>query len=292
MIRSWLFVPGDSARKFDRALAGAADALILDLEDAVAPAAKAEARQITRTMLGAHRGDKRLFVRVNALDTGLTLGDLAAVMPGRPDGIVLPKCGSADDLRRLDFYLDAFEAAAGQAIGATKILAIATETAQSLFGLGGYRDASARLCGLMWGAEDLTASLGSSRNREAGQYLSPFLLARNLCLAGAAAAGVDAVDTVYVDIDDVEGLREETLAARRDGFSAKAVIHPRHVDVVNAAFVPSEQEIDWAKRVIAALEAAGDTGAARLDGRMIDQPHLKNARQILAYASAVAANKG
>ena len=286
MIRSYLFVPGDSARKFERAMTGAADALILDLEDSVAPASKAEARQVTRTMLGAERAGKKLFVRVNALDTGLTLADLAAVMSGRPHGIVLPKCGSADDLRRLDLYLDAFEAATGQQVGATRILAIATETAHSLFGLGDYRGTSARLCGLMWGAEDLSASLGASRNKEAGQYLGPFLLARNLCLAGAAAAGVDAVDTVYVDIEDLDGLREETLAARRDGFVAKAVIHPKHVDVVNAAFVPSEQEIDWALRVIAAFEESSGTGVARLDGKMIDQPHLKNARQILAYAAA------
>jgi len=288
MIRSYLFVPGDSARKFERAMAGAADALILDLEDSVAPASKAEARQVTRTMLGAERAGKKLFVRVNALDTGLTLADLAAVMPARPHGIVLPKCGSADDLRRLDLYLDAFEAAAGQTLGTTKILAIATETAHSLFGIGGYRGVSDRLCGLMWGAEDLSASLGSSRNKEAGQYLGPFLLARNLCLAGAAAAGVDAVDTVYVDIEDLDGLRDETLAARRDGFVAKAVIHPKHVDVVNAAFVPSEQEIDWALRVIAAFEESSGTGVARLDGKMIDQPHLKNARQILACAAAAA----
>lgn len=286
MIRSWLFVPGDSARKFERAMAGAADALILDLEDSVAPANKAVARDAARAMLDAERGGKALFVRVNALDTGLTLADLAAVMPARPDGIVLPKCSSADDLRRLDHYLDAFEAAASISPGATRILAIATETAQSLFRLGDYAGVSARLCGLMWGAEDLSASLGASRNRDAGQYLGPFLLARNLCLAGAAAAGVDAVDTVHVDIEDLDGLREETLAARRDGFVGKAVIHPKHVDVVNAAFVPGEEEITWARRVIAAMEESGGTGVARLDGKMVDQPHLKSARKILAYAAA------
>lgn len=292
MIRSWLFVPGDSARKFERAMAGAADALILDLEDSVAPAGKAESRRIVRAMLEGERGGKKLFVRVNALDTGFTLADLAVVMPACPDGIVLPKCGSAGDLRRLDHYLDAFEAVAGVQTGATRILALAAETAEALFGLGDYRGVTPRLCGLMWGAEDLSASLGARGNREAGQYLEPFRLARNLCLAGAAAAGVDAVDTVHVNIDDLDGLREETLSARRDGFASKAVIHPKHVDVVNAAFLPSAQEIDWAQRVVAAFEQSGGTGAARLDGRMIDQPHLKNALQILGLSAAAASGKG
>lgn len=284
MIRSWLFVPGDSARKFERAMAGNADALILDLEDSVAAQNKAQAREATRAMLAAERGGKALFVRVNALDTGLTLADLAAVMPGRPDGIVLPKCAAADDLRRVDHYLDAFEAAAGIEPGSTRVLAIATETAESLFRLGDYRGVSSRLCGLMWGAEDLSAALGASRNREQGRYLDSFRLARNLCLAGAAAASVDPIDTVYVDIEDLDGLRDETLAARRDGFVSKAVIHPKHVDVVNAAFEPGADEIDWARRVIEAIEAGGGTGVARLDGKMIDQPHVKNARKILAAA--------
>lgn len=285
MIRSYLFVPGDSTRKFERAMTGSADALILDLEDSVAAQNKPAARQTTRSLLAAERAGKALFVRVNALDTGLTLADLAEVMPGRPDGIVLPKCSAADDLRRVDHYLDAFEAAVGIAPGSTRILAIATETAESLFRLGDYRGVSARLCGLMWGAEDLSAALGASRNRENGAYLGSFRLARDLCLAGASAAGVDPIDTVYVDIDDLDGLRDETLAARRDGFVAKAVIHPKHVDVVNAAFVPGEEEVDWARRVLAAIDAGGGAGVARLDGKMIDQPHVKNARKILAAAA-------
>lgn len=285
MNRSYLFVPGDSPRKFERGSAGAADALILDLEDSVAPQNKGQARQLTREMLSRSRSGQQLFVRVNALDTGLTLDDLVAVMPGRPDGIVLPKCSSRDDVHRLAMYLDAFESAFGLAAGETRILAIATETAQSLFRLGDYRDSSPRLCGMMWGAEDLSASLGASENRGGGQFLGPYQLARNLCLAGAAAAGVDAIDTVYVDIEDLDGVREEALCARRDGFAGKAVIHPKHVDPVNEAFLPGADEIDWARRVLAAIDEAGAAGVVRLDGKMIDQPHLVSARKILALAA-------
>jgi len=285
MSRSYLFVPGDSLRKFERAITGSADVLILDLEDSVAASNKPQAREITRSMLErAGVGPKR-FVRVNALDTGLTLADLAAVMPARPDGIVLPKCGSPDEVRQLAFHLDAFEAAFGLAPGSVRILGIATETAQSLFHLGAYRGCSARLCALMWGAEDLSAALGASANRGSGGFLEPYRLARNLLLAGAAAAGVDAVDTVYVDIDDLEGLRVEALAARRDGFAAKAVIHPKHVEVVNQAFQPGAAELEWAKRVLAAIEASAGTGVVQLDGKMIDQPHVLAARKILALAA-------
>ena len=286
-MRSLLFVPGDSPRKFDRASAGPADALILDLEDSVAPDRKTEARVAVRSMLDAGRdGQPRRFVRVNALDTGLTLHDLAATMPGRPDGIVLPKSANGDDVRLLSAWLDAFEAANGIAAGATGIVAIATETAGSLFGLGTYRDASARLLGLMWGAEDLAASLGSSENGRDGVYHSPFRLARDLCLAGAAAAGVLAIDTVWTDIDNLDGLEAEIRAARRDGFGAKALIHPTHVPVVNGVFTPDAAEIAVAERIVAAFVADPSLGVVRLDGRMIDKPHLRAAERILAAAAS------
>lgn len=280
-IRSLLFVPGDSKRKFERASTGDADALIIDLEDSVAPEQKAAARDCTRQMLEA-RGRQHLFVRINAFDTGLALLDLAAVMPLRPDGIVLPKCASGSQLRQLDHYLDAFEAASGLAPGATRILPIATETAESLFGLHGFKDVTPRLWGMMWGAEDLAAALGASANRDEDGHLEPFRLARNLCLAAAAAAGVVPVDTVYVDIDDLDGLRAETLAARRDGFTAKAVIHPKHVAIVNDALSPDADEIAWAERVAAAFAADPGAGVVRMDGRMVDKPHLLKARRILA----------
>lgn len=283
-MRSFLFVPGDSPRKFEKASQGAADALILDLEDSVSPDRKDAARGLTAEMLRAPRGTQQLWVRVNALDTGRTLGDLAAVMAGRPDGIALPKCADAAQVRQVSHWLDAFEAAHGIAPGATRIIGIATETAGSLFGLGGYAEAGPRLWGLMWGAEDLSASLGAAESRQGDAWHSPFRLARDLCLAGAAAAGVVAIDTVYVDIENLAGLARETREAKRDGFGAKAVIHPKHVDVVNAAFAPTAEELDWARRIVAAFADAPDAGTLRMDGKMIDKPHLRLAERLLASA--------
>ncbi|WP_207539344.1 HpcH/HpaI aldolase/citrate lyase family protein [Sabulicella rubraurantiaca] len=282
-MRSFLFVPGDSPRKFEKAAAGDADALILDLEDAVAADRKEEARRLTAEMLAAPRGAQRRWVRVNAQDTGLTLGDLAATMPGRPDGVALPKCADAEQLRQLSHWLDAFEAAHGIEAGATRIIAIATETAGSLFGLGSYAGAGPRLWGLMWGAEDLSASLGALASRAEGRWTDPFRMARNLCLAGAAAAGVVAIDTIHAGIEDLAGLEADAREARRDGFGAKAVIHPKHVPVVNAAFTPDAEELDWARRVVAAFAAPG-AGALRMDGKMLDRPHLRLAERLLAAA--------
>lgn len=281
-MRSFLFVPGDSERKFAKARAGNADALILDLEDSVAPDAKPAARLSVRAMLAGERGSQQLYVRVNAFDTGLTPADLAAVMDARPDGIVLPKCESAAQVQRLATMLDALEAVVGIEPGQTRIVGIATETAASLFSLGSYRDASPRLWGIMWGAEDLAASLGASANRDAAGFLEPYRLARNLCLAGAAAAGIAAIDTVATQLGDLEALALEAAAARRDGFAAKAVIHPDHVDVVNAAFRPSEAEIAQARSIVAAFAQSDAGGVLRLNGRMIDRPHLRAAERVLA----------
>jgi citrate lyase subunit beta/citryl-CoA lyase len=281
-MRSFLFVPGDSARKFESAKKTAADALILDLEDSVAPDQKAAARTITRGMLDARKAGQKLYVRVNALDTGLTLTDLAAVMPGRPDGIVLPKCAGAADVNRLALYLDAFEAASGIEAESTRIVVVATETAQAVLKLHSYEGASPRMWGMMWGAEDLAASLGSSRNRTDGRYHSPFLLARDLCLISAAAAGVVAIDTIATDIDDLTALKDETVAARRDGFLAKAVIHPKHVDVVNAALTPNDEEVAWARQIVKAFDDNPNSGVVKIDGKMIDKPHLRAAVKILA----------
>lgn len=280
-MRSMLFVPGDSPRKFEKASDSKAGALILDLEDSVATEKKEEARKLTRVALSGRRGAQQLYVRVNALDTGMTLLDLAAVMSAAPDGIVLPKSHGGDDIRQLSFWLDAFEAAAGLQVGATRIVAVATETAASLFGLASYKESSPRLVGLMWGAEDLAASLGASENRSGGVLHSPFRLARDMCLMGAAAADVAAIDTVYTDIDNLVGLEEETRAARRDGFTVKAVIHPKHVDLVNAAFEPTAAERAWAEKIVAAFAGNPDIGALRLDGKMVDKPHLRAAQKVL-----------
>lgn len=280
-MRSMLFVPGDAPRKFDKAREGKASALILDLEDSVVTERKDEARALTRTMLASPRRPQQLYVRVNALDTGMTLADLAAVMPAAPDGIVLPKSRGGEDVRMLSLWLDAFEAAAGTKLGATRIVVVATETAAAVFGLGSYKDSSPRLAGLMWGAEDLSAALGATEKAAGGVFHSPYRLARDLCLIGAAAAEVAAIDTVYTDIDNLTGLEAETRAARRDGFSAKALIHPKHVDIVNAAFEPTAAERAWAEKVVAAFAANPDLGTLRLDGSMIDRPHLRAARKIL-----------
>jgi citrate lyase subunit beta / citryl-CoA lyase len=281
-MRSMLFVPGDSPRKFEKVAKGNASALILDLEDSVVPDKKDEARGLTRTMLSSsHRDGPKLYVRVNALDTGITLQDLAAVMPVAPDGIVLPKCSSGDDVRHLALWLDAFEAAAGTKPGSTQIIVVATETAGSVFGLGTYKGSSPRLAGLMWGAEDLAASLGATENGSTGIFHSPYLLARDMCLMGAAAAEIAAIDTVYTDIDNLAGLEQETRAARRDGFSAKALIHPKHVDIVNAAFEPSPAERAWAEKIVAAFASNPNLGTLRLDGKMIDKPHLRAANKTL-----------
>lgn len=280
-MRSFLFVPGDSVRKFESAKKTAADALILDLEDSIAPEAKVAARGITRRMLDERNPEQKIYIRVNALDTDLTLGDLAAAMPGRPDGIVLPKCAGAGDVNKLSLYLDAFEAAFGIAQGTTRIVTVATESARAVIKLMDFENMSPRLWGMMWGAEDLAASLGASGNRSDNRFHSPFVLARDLCLIAAAAAGVVAIDTIATDIDDLEALEVESIAARRDGFLAKAVIHPRHVDIVNVAFLPTDQEVAWSERVIAAFKE-NSSGVVKMDGKMLDKPHLRAAQKILA----------
>lgn len=281
MMRSLLFVPGDSPRKFAKAIGTNADALVLDLEDSVAASEKAAARESVSKMLESDRAGKLLIVRVNAFDTGLTLDDLAAVMSHGPDGVMLPKCRGGADIDLLSHYLDAFEAANGLARGRTGIVAVATETGESVLGLPTYRP-HPRLLGLLWGAEDLAASINATTNRDGEVYSGPFLLARNLCLMAASAAQTAAIDTVCTNIGDLDYVAAEARAARRDGFSAKAVIHPNHVDPVNAAFQPTDEEVEWARKVIKAFEDNPDQGVVNIDGKMIDKPHERAARKILA----------
>lgn len=280
-MRSLLFVPGDSPKKFAKAIGTAADVLVLDLEDSVAASAKVEARRTVAEMLSSERAGKLLIVRVNAFDTGMSLDDLAAVMPHRPDAVMLPKCRGGADVELLGHYLSAFEAANRQGRGSTKIIAVATETGESVLGLSTYRP-DPRLLGLLWGAEDLIASINATTNRHGEVYSGAFVMARNLCLMAASAAGVAAIDTVCTNLADLDYVAAESRAARRDGFSAKAVIHPNHVEPVNAAFLPTEDEVAWARRIVDTFEQNPGQGVVQIDGKMIDKPHERAARNILA----------
>jgi citrate lyase subunit beta/citryl-CoA lyase len=286
-MRSLLFVPADSPRKLDKAFSSGADALIVDLEDSVAAASKGEARRSALAFLHERRdgADRpRLYVRINGFDSGLNEGDLDAVMTAAPDGIVLPKaCGGAD-LALLDSRLAVREALHGLEDGRTRILAIATETAAAMFALGSYSGASPRLTGLAWGGEDLSADIGALTTRSDGEWTEPFRLARNLCLFAAAAAGVSAIDTVYTDFRDLDGLKRECEAAARDGFSGKLAVHPAQVPVINAAFTPDAGSLERAGRIVAAFAQSHGLGVTSLDGMMLDRPHLKAAERLLARA--------
>lgn len=288
MYRSMLFVPGDSEKKIAKGLQTGADAVILDLEDAVAPAQKPTARVMVRELL--QKTTVRpcaLFVRINPLASGMALDDLAAVMAGAPDGIVLPKAASPQDAVQLAHYLDAFEAQHGIPAGKTRIVPVSTEVPEALFALGSYKVVGPRLAALTWGAEDLAAAIGAISNQNAdGNWSEPYQLARSLCLFAASAAAVAAVDTLYADFRNPEGLLAASRQARRDGFAGKIAIHPDQVAVINQAFTPSEDELAHAHRVIELFEANPGAGTLSLDGRMVDMPHLVQARKIVALARA------
>lgn len=282
MNRSIMFVPANAPDKFRKAQDGAADALILDLEDSVPRQSKDAARQAVPQLLAAASRRQQLWVRVNDVGSGLLLADLAAVVPAQPFGIVLPKCQGVQTLDLVCHYLDAFEASHGITLGQTKILAIVTETAQSLFHLGEYHDRSGRLWGLTWGAEDLGADVGAVSNKSGSQYTEPFRLARSLCLFAAAAAGVRAIDAVCVSLSDQSLVRTEAQEAFRDGFVGKMAIHPAQLGPINEAFTYSAAQVAWAQQVVAAFAEQPGRGALQVDGKMIDEPHLKMARRILA----------
>ena len=282
-LRSPLFAPGDSARKIDKAVASAADAVILDLEDSVAASGKEAARPGVAAAVRAHR-DRGIIVRVNPRGTRWYLGDLAAIVPSRPGAILLPKCTGADDLRALDHHLEALEVASGFAIGGIKVIALVTETAPSLFTLGQYAGVAARLIALGFGAEDISGDLGVPPRRADGAYPAPIAAARAATLAAAAASGIVAIDTPWTDFRDPTGLRADSENSAADGFVGKFLIHPDQIDITNAAFSPSPAQVNWARRVSDAFAQNPDAGVFALDGKMIDRPHFRLANRILATA--------
>jgi citrate lyase subunit beta/citryl-CoA lyase len=285
--RSWLFVPGDSEAKAAKAAATGADALILDLEDSVAPKRKAAAREIAANMLRARNSGLQYWLRINPLGSSFAADDLALPGDAMPDGIVLPKCESGADVLALAAILERLETASGWPPEAIKILPIATETARSVFNLGTYGTSGSRLAGLTWGAEDLPAAVGATASRNADGTLSDLCrVARALCLAGAAAADVPAIETVYPDFRDLSGLRAYVAQGRRDGFTGMLAIHPAQVPIINEAMTPSEAERAHAAAIIAAFDADPDAGVVAINGKMIDMPHLKQARRLLGRGQA------
>lgn len=289
-VRSLLFVPADSDRKMAKGADSGADALILDLEDAVAPSRTHIARDMALAYLRsrAERGRQQLWVRINPLDTEAALLDLV-VAGGAPDGIVLPKVRSAADVVRLSHYLDALEIREGVAPGSIRIMPVATETPPSLFTLGSYEGCTPRLAGITWGAEDIAAAVGASTNRRPdGDYDSLYQLACTLCLAAACAASVQPIDTIWADFKDEAGLRADAQRARQRGFTGKIAIHPAQVATINDAFTPGADELAHAQRVVDIFNSSPGLGTLALDGKMLDMPHLKQAQRILQLAQRFA----
>ena len=282
-MRSWLFAPGDSEKKMGRAADGDADVVIFDLEDAVAPENKPAARGMVRDYLDAHPDKRaRIFVRVNPLDGPYTLHDLAAVMPGRPGGIMLPKAYGRQDVEALDKYLSALEAANDIELGSTPVIVLLTEVAESMFHAGDFKGAP-RLVALTWGAEDLADSIGAASNRNPdGSFAFTYELARSLCLLGAATAGVPAIETIQADFRDTEGLKSRAEIVRRLGFRGMLAIHPAQVEVINEAFTPSAEDIAEAEEIVAIFAAKPGAGTIGWKGGMLDRPHLSRAQQLLA----------
>jgi len=285
-LRSLLFVPGDSEKKFARASQSAADVLILDLEDSVAPSMKETARRLVASWLDrAGEVAPRLFVRVNSLSSGLTEGDLEAVVRPGLSGLLIPKADSAADVATIAAMLDRLEPRAGVASGSVGIIVVATETPAAIFALGSYTPPHPRLIGLTWGAEDLSSAIGATANKEAdGSWTEPYRLARSLCLFAAAAAGVTPIETLYADFRDAAGLEMDCRRSRRDGFLGRIAIHPDQVETINRCFTPSEEEVAQARRIVEAFAANPGIGTIGIDGRMYDIPHLKAALKTLAAA--------
>ncbi|HET9106031.1 MAG TPA: CoA ester lyase [Steroidobacteraceae bacterium] len=284
--RSWLFAPGDSGRKMEKAAAGPADIVLFDLEDAVAESEKPRARRQVAELLAAQGPDRsRLWVRINPLQGAHALADLAAVMAGRPGGIMLPKARGRPDLECLDHYLCALETAAGIERGETRVIALVTETAEAMFTTGSYAG-TPRLAAMTWGAEDLADAVGAADNRNPdGGYAFTYEMARSFCLLGAAAAGVAAIETIHGDFRDEAGLRRRAQEARRAGFRGMLAIHPAQVDVINEAFTPSAEELRAAQEIVDLFAANPAAGTLAHNGSMLDRPHLARAQSLLRLAA-------
>lgn len=285
-MRSLLFVPADAGPKLDKAMASGADAVIIDLEDSIAPERKPAAREAARDYLKAHTGKTnrpRLFVRVNGLDTGMIDADLEAIVPGRPDALLFPKAEGGSSVVHLDAKLTAQEAIAGVTSGSIKVLAQNVESSAGLFLAGTLKDSSPRLIGVTWGPEDLSAELGAEANRDGNGFLTePYRLARSICLFSAAAAKLPAIETVHVNFRDLDALRKDTMDAKRDGFTGRLAIHPAQVPVINEVFTPTAEQIEKAKAIVAAFAANPGAGAIGIEGKMFDRPHLIRAQRLLA----------
>ena len=288
-LRSMLFVPGDSEKKLAKAENVRADALILDLEDSVAAERKGVARELVSSFLMQPVMALSVWVRINSLATAEAARDLECFQAGLPDGFVLPK-GSPADVERLGELLIPLEEQHGVEERRVRIMPIATETPAAVLAVGEYHQRErvfARLEAISWGAEDLCAALGAETNVDSdGEWLPTYQLARSLCLLGAHAASVVAIDTIHRDFRDTQGLRRHASRARRDGFAGKLAIHPDQVEIINEAFRPSEQEIAYARRVIEAFEQAPQTGVIALENKMLDVPHLRQAQRVLALAES------
>ncbi len=282
-MRSWLFVPGDSEKKAAKAAGCGADVLIFDLEDSVALTQKDAARRMVADLISrSAQRDWSLWVRVNPFDGTLTAADLDAVVRPGLDGILLPKPEGGPDVARLADQIASREAAAEMVPGSVRIAVVATETPTAVFTLGSYAPAHPRLAAMTWGAEDLAAAVGATSNRdEAGDFTQPYQLVRNLALFGAAAAGVAPIDTLHADFRDLAGLEADCRVSRRDGFVGRLAIHPAQVEVINRCYSPSDEEIAWARRIVAAFAENPDVGTLGLDGKMIDRPHLIAAKKTL-----------
>jgi len=283
--RSWLFAPGDSEKKMTKAMDGTADIVLIDLEDAVAPENKELARTMVHDFIKANPAQRdRLWVRINPMDGPYTLGDLVAIMPAQPAGIMLPKVYGRADVERLDHYLSALETANGIAPGSTKVIVLITETAEAMFQTGDYKGAP-RVVALTWGAEDLADSIGASSNKNPdGGYSFTYELARSLTLLGAATAGVTPIETIQGDFRDLDGLKARAEKVRRDGYRGMLAIHPAQVDVINAAFTPTEEEIAEAQEIVDLFAANPGVGAIGFKGGMLDRPYLSRALQLLKQA--------